>query len=391
MQARPLKIAYLCDRSPLDAQAYSGGNARIYRALRSHAGEVTILPAGWGLAEPLRRLVTRLPEPVEMRARWRLHLALGRAIAPRLRRELRQARYDVLFCAYSFQSLSGLALPYPMLTAFTSDAMPTLYKRSEIGRSFGSYFRPARLLDPLILKAERRILGSQDLLLWPAEWQKRQADALYGLAPARSLVVPWGGNGEDPGPPGPGPALAADAPVRFLFIGRDWQAKGGPLVFEVLERLRGAGLDARLAVVGCVPPLDPRHWLEVHPRLDRAIAGQRAIFTRLFRRAHFLFMASFESWGFAFCEAAAHGLPSLALRVGGVPVREGVNGHALEPGAGAAAFAAVIGGYLEAPERYRALRRSARREYEERLNWDVWGQSVARLLRARAGAASGAR
>ena len=36
--------------------------------------------------------------------------------------------------------------------------------------------------------------------------------------------------------------------------------------------------------------------------------------------------------------------------------------------------------YLENPEGYAALCRSSRKEYEDRLNWDSWGQTVADLL-----------
>ncbi len=377
-----LKIAYLCDFSPLNRNLYSGGNARIYDALSTHAGEVTILSNHWGLAEPLRRLMHALPDAINLRARWRLHLALGRIIARSVHAELKRDRYDVLFTAYSFQSLARVRPPYPMVTAFTSDATMTGYKRSEVGQSFGSYFAPARLLDPLVLAAERRIFRAQDLLLWPGEWQKQTADRLYGLSDAQSVVVPWGANIEDPGAGAP-VEIAPGAPLRLLFVGRDWWAKGGPLVAETVELLRARGVDARLTVVGCAPPLEAREWLTVHASLDKAVPEQLATFQGLLRAAHFMFMASFESWGFAFCEASAHGLPSLAYRVGGVPVRDGVNGYALAPGSGAAGFADIVQSCLADPAAYGALRRSARREYERNLNWDAWGARVAGLFRER--------
>lgn len=382
MSPEPLKIAYLCDASPLDRNLYSGGNARMYDALRAHGGAVTILSNHWGMAEPLRRLMHRLPDAINLRARWRLHLALGAVIARAVRGELARGRFDVLFTPYSFQSLAGLRLPYPMVTAFTSDATMTGYKRSEIGARFGSFFAPARLLDPLVLASERRIFRAQDLLLWPGAWQKQTADELYGLDDTQSLIVPWGGNIEDPGP-GAGVRISPEAPVRFLFVGRDWQAKGGPLVLETLRVLRARGIDARLDVVGCTPPLASPGWLTVHASLDKAVPAQLATFQALFRDAHFMFMASFESWGFAFCEAAAYGLPSLALRIGGVPVREGVNGHALAPGSNGEAFAAQVLRYLSDPTAYDALRVSARAEYEQNLNWDVWGARVMALFRTR--------
>ncbi len=382
MTGRPLKIAYLCDFSPKDRNLYSGGNARIYDALCKHAGEVHILSNRWGAAEPLRRLVHMMPEAINLRARWRLHLALGRIIAREVTRELARDRYDVLFGAYSFQSLFRLQPPYPMVTAFTADATPTTYKRSEIGQSYGSLVSASRLLDPLVLKAERSIFRSQDLLLWPAAWQKESADALYGLTDAQSQVVPWGANVDDPGPGTSYPEIGPGQEIRLLFIGRDWVAKGGPLVVDVLKTLLDRGRRASLSVVGCTPPAEYlRPEVTVYPSLDKARPDQLATFQRLFRGAHFLLMASFESWGFAYCEASAYGLPSLCLKTGGVPVFDGVNGHAFAVGTPAGGFADVVESYVADPPRYRELRHSARALYERELNWDSWGQATAELLR----------
>ncbi|MCP5037830.1 MAG: glycosyltransferase family 4 protein [Rhodobacteraceae bacterium] len=383
MENRRLKIAYLCDWTPLDRNLYSGGNARIYDALCEHVGEVTILPNSWGFAEPVRRLLHKMPDAINLRARWRLHLALGRIIAQGVRRELLRNRYDVLFTAYSFQSLARVKPPYPMVTAFTADATPTGYKRSEIGQSFDNYMSLSRLLDPLILEAERRIFSAQDLLLWPAEWQKQTADELFGLKNAQSVIVPWGANIDDPGAAAE-VSLDPKQPLNLLFIGRDWFAKGGPMVLEMTEKLRNDGVDARLSIVGCTPPVVlPGDWVQVTPSLDKAKPGDLAQLNALYRKAHFLVMASFESWGFAFCEASAYGLPSLCLKTGGIPVKDGVNGHALAPGSTSEDFAAVLHRYLSNPTAYSALRQTTRREFEAHLNWDAWAHRVSELLHER--------
>jgi glycosyltransferase involved in cell wall biosynthesis len=379
-----LKIAYLCDLSPLQSWTYSGGNARIYAALSRHVGDVTVLSPGWHALEWLRRALHAMPEAINIRARWRLHLLASRIIAAGVVRELALARYDLLFCAYSFHALAGLRLPYPMLRAFTSDATPSSYKGSEIGENFGSYLSVSRLFDPLILRAETRVLQANDLNLWPSVWQKQQADRLYGLSEDQSVLLPWGANIETPAPPKSQPVLAADKPLQLLFVGRDWQAKGGPLVTEVLKSLRTQGVDARLNVVGCVPP---EQYLSqpvtVFPSLDKSEPAEAALLAGLYAQSHFLVMPSFEAYGFAFCEASAHGLPSICLRIGGVPVVNGVNGFALPKGAGVSEIAGCIRGFLENPAAYDKLRVSSRAYFESDLNWDRWGQRVADLLRDR--------
>lgn len=384
VQAQTLKIAYLCDQDAEDRHSYSGGNARLVGTLRDHVGDVTVLSSGWHAAQPLRSAIEALPEALTIRARWRAHLAMARVIARGVEAELRAGHYDALFCAYSFQSLTALRLPYPMLQVFTSDATPTIYKQSEVGAAFGSYLRLSRLIDPLVQRAEQKVLQRCDLLFWPSFWMKSEADRLYDLSADRSVVIPWGANIGDPGPPGAMP-LHHGEPIRLLVLGRDWWGKGGPVAFETMQGLRAAGHDARLTVVGCVPPDEHRNaYVTVHGHLNKSIPEEHALFTASLNSAHFMVMASHESYGFAFCEASAYGLPSLCLNVGGVPVREGVNGHAFPAGTGGEGFVRCIERYLAAPASYAALRERTRLEYETRLNWRVWGESVrAHLLRAR--------
>ena len=121
----------------------------------------------------------------------------------------------------------------------------------------------------------------------------------------------------------------------------------------------------------------------VYRSLDKASPGQLAQVQSLLRQSHFMMMASMESWGFAFCEASAYGLPSLCLRAGGVPISDAINGHALPIGAEAAEFAAILRDYLDAPAAYQRLRQTSRQQYDNALNWDVWGQRVGQLLQDR--------
>ena len=380
MARKRLKIAYLSDFSPLDRNMYSGGNARIYDSLGANVGDVTILPNTWFAAEPLRRLIHATPNGVNMRVRWRLHLALAQVVAAGVQRNLRQDRYDVVFCAYSFQSLAGLTRPYPLVTAYTSDATNTIFRKSELGDWHKSSV-VGRAFDGWVEWHERRVMRAADLLLWPSDWIRTEANALYGLTPETSRVVPWGANIHRPPQKIVTPEIGRDRQVRLLLVGRDWYTKGGPKAFDTLNALRDEGVDAHLTVIGAVPP---QHHRNAHVtalgELDKSDPAKRAIFDRAMAEAHFMLMPSHESYGFAFCEASAHGLPALCHRVGGVPVRNGVNGHALPSGATHEDFARVVLQYLENPEGYAALCRSSRKEYEDRLNWDSWGQTVADLL-----------
>ncbi len=377
-----LKVAYLCDQSPMENWTYSGGNARLLRLVEKHIGPTTILSQKWHNVEFVRQALMRMPEAVMMRAQWRSHVFLSRLIAREIENELARDRYDVLFCPYSFHSLLNIRPPYPIVTVHSSDATPTAYKNSPVGAHFGSFFAPSRWLDPLVLKAEKKVFRSTDLLLWPSEWLKTEADALYGLSDEQSHWIPWGANAE----PQQREHLNFDltiekATVQLLLVGRDWIAKGGPLTVAVLDELTNRGFKAHLSVVGCEPPEeDRRSNMTVVGYLDRNKQSDKAQFEQLMLSSHFLLMPSYESYGFAFAEASAYAMPSLVLRVGGVPIVDGINGHALPENATAAEFADRIQSYISGQADYQQLRRTSRQYFEERLNWDAWGRAASALI-----------
>jgi glycosyltransferase involved in cell wall biosynthesis len=89
-----------------------------------------------------------------------------------------------------------------------------------------------------------------------------------------------------------------------------------------------------------------------------------------------------DFFGIVFSEASAYGLPSVSTDTGGVSgaVRDGVNGLLLPISAGPDDYANAITKLFSDEASYRDLARSARAEYESRLNWDAWGATVSNLI-----------
>lgn len=90
----------------------------------------------------------------------------------------------------------------------------------------------------------------------------------------------------------------------------------------------------------------------------------------------------FDAFGIVFCEASAYGVPSIAANVGGVsrPIRGGKNGFLLSPNATPEDYAEKIKSVFRDKESYIELRKSSRKEYETRLNWNVWREKVNEIL-----------
>jgi len=61
--------------------------------------------------------------------------------------------------------------------------------------------------------------------------------------------------------------------------------------------------------------------------VDKASADGYAMLNKPLEESHFMILPTFaEAYGIVFCEASSFGLPSIALKRGGVPVKDHVNG-----------------------------------------------------------------
>jgi glycosyltransferase involved in cell wall biosynthesis len=227
---------------------------------------------------------------------------------------------------------------------------------------------------------EQRAINRAAAIVYTSEWAADSAREDYGASASKVFVVPFGANLPD----APDPALADKRtltnPLRLLFLGKEWQRKGGSLVLETVAELRRRGVETHLVIAGCTPP-DAQNCdgVEVIPYLDKTFAADRQRMHELWRDSHLFFMPTrAEAFGMVFCEAAAYGLPTVTTAVGGVPsaVAAGESGLVLPLEATATDYANELCQLLTNPDDYRALARGARRRYEQVLNWSVWGKRV---------------
>jgi glycosyltransferase involved in cell wall biosynthesis len=232
-------------------------------------------------------------------------------------------------------------------------------------------------------KLEGDVLRRAALAVYPTQWAAQQAVAHYGLAPERVAVIPFGANfgrlNQAADVHSWIEARAASRPIRLLFVGSEWARKGGDLVIATADWLAARGTEVAVDLVGCRVPYRyrDRPYLAAHGRLRPHLPEERAQLTRLFQRAHLLFVPSrAEAYGMTFCEANAFGLPALTTATGGITevVQHGVNGAAFPVAAGPEHYGAWIRDALD-PERYTALAHASFLQFTQRLNWNAYGRA----------------
>ena len=299
---------------------------------------------------------------------------LARIKARMIRRHLRD--YD---------GIDALLMPVgSTLLPFLKTDIPVIYVSDATLPLITDYYnRYAHFSSPTRRRAvalERAALRRVDLGVFPTRWAADSARDDLGLPQERILVAPFGPNISDP--PARDDVLRPReaGPTRLLFCAVEWERKGGPVVLDMMERLRGAGRDVELTIVGVVPPGDGvPAGVTVVPYLDKRDPDEARRFREIFAQADlFVMPTQAECFGMVFCEAAAYATPSLATRTGGVPevVRDGETGILLPPGADGAAYAAEVAALIDDPDRLQKLRLAVRKDYDDRLNWAAWARDV---------------
>ncbi len=376
-QKRP-RIAYLTLNDPRDRRSWSGVHYHMAQALEKHCGQLTyigpIKPAGFILEKFASRAFHRLT------GRTYLHThsgSLARRVARIAEQRMAGEKFDLIFAPAGSVAIAELRTSSPIV--YLSDT--TFRLMTGYSEFSGLLERSAQEADQI----ERRAIGKAELAIFSSSWASRSAIEHYQAPRKKVHVVPFGANLEDP--PTSETALARRAPrdnCRLLFVGVDWERKGGDIAFETLLALRRRGLAAELTVVGCTPPRNFAHKnMKIVPFLDKNKPNARQLLSRLYLDADFFLLPTrAECFGIVFCEANAFGLPAIATDTGGVSevVQNGVNGYLLPPSARGDEYARVIEDLYRDESRYSEMRVRSRAMFEERLNWDAWGNVVRRLL-----------
>jgi glycosyltransferase involved in cell wall biosynthesis len=169
------------------------------------------------------------------------------------------------------------------------------------------------------------------------------------------------------------PAIAAPAPATskvILFVGVEWDRKGGPWLVEAFRNLPGRHRDATLVIVGCAPTIRVPNCT-VHGRITLAEMD------RFYRHAAIFCMPTkAEPFGIAFIEAMAHAVATVAPRLGAMPdyIEHGVSGLLHRPG-DIDDIAAQLIWLLDHPDHRRAM---ATRGFDAVLpyRWENVGRSI---------------
>lgn len=372
-----MKIGYASRWDPLDKRSWSGTCYYTYQQLQQQ-GEVEIFQ--FKLPKLLQEWMTTQKS---INRRWfKKHTsveyldAYARYFSRQLTRALKQRPVDILFVPAS-----------PQLVAYVKTSIPIIYMTDATFQQLQGYYpnfsNLANYNRRQGIALDKKALVNAAHCLLASDWNKDSAIRDYGIAADAITVAPCGAN-IDLIPPADALVPYTDETFRLLFLGVEWDRKGGDIVLATFRMLQQKGLKVHLHIIGCVPPEDISGdaQITVIPFLDKNDPAQLEKLTTILAGTALLFLPTrAECAGVVFSEAAAWGVPSLSTDTGGVStyVQQEWNGRLLPMEAGPAEYAAVIESLYHDRDLFNQLKHSSRRYFEQTLDWNNWGKQFAAI------------
>jgi len=371
-RAQRLRVACVTTYDARDVNQWSGLGYYIGKTLERHVGDVTYIGTLRDPSTICDRIVrkayhtfARSDYSVERTER------VGKAYAREVESRMSGNTFDVIV------ALGTIPVAY-----MTSDVPLIVYADATFASMIGYYY--TRLSKASIVdghRMERTAYQRAARLVFASEWAAESAMRTYGIPSERVFVLPFGPNVTDI-PSRRELKKGVGDPLRLLFVGKDWERKGGSIAYAVLRRLNDHGVRAALYIVGCDPSEvkgDPR--VVVEPYLDKSNTRDAEVLRGLFTSADFfIFPTQQECFGVVICEAFAHGLPVLTNKTGGPSsiVAHEQNGFLAEKNS-VDEYVAFILGHLDR-KRHQRLRDEARHAYEMTFNWETTGKRMHRII-----------
>lgn len=178
------------------------------------------------------------------------------------------------------------------------------------------------------------------------------------------------------------PKKLSQKECNLLFVGVDWERKGGVVALKILQALIEKKLEVRLTVIGCVPPSgsDLNH-VRVIEKLDKDSAeGEREFVAILNQTDFFILPTLADCTPIVIAEAFSAGVPVLATNTGGIPslVSEGVNGFMFALG-DVQGYVQRIIQLINDPLQYEMISQNCIQSYSTTFNWQRWVEEFKRI------------
>lgn len=280
-----------------------------------------------------------------------------------LRREIRALLEPLRpLLAFTFQTQALFDASLPGLPHF-------LYTdHTHLANLYYPTFDRSTLLPTAWTDLEKEIYLHATLNLTMSTHVGRSMREHYGVPPNRLACVYAGSNTSST----PLPLENDDFQNQnILFVGVDWERKGGPILVRAFERVRRKFPRASLTIVGSSPPISVENCRILGRLPLEEVRRQYA------RASVFCLPTRVEPFGIAPLEAFLQKIPVVGTAIGALPdfIDDGVSGRLIPPD-DSEALAEALEELLQDPARCRMMGETGHAQIARRYNWDAVGQRM---------------
>lgn len=221
----------------------------------------------------------------------------------------------------------------------------------------------------------KKVFKAAKKIVTRSQWGRQSVINDYNIEPDKVKVVYPGVDVNKLTPPD----LATkerSKPFKILFIGNDFERKGGYDVLEVF--LASFAETAELHLMTNTEIESPHQNVVIH----KGISPYSREWLELYRQAHVFVMPTiFEGFGWVFIEAMSAGLPVIATNINAIPemVKEGETGFLIQPG-DRADLAAKLRILQENPALCRQMGEKGRKIVEQTFNVQTHCQTLENIF-----------
>lgn len=371
------KIGFLTSFDPLDKRKLSGVTYHLLRAVQRDLGDVEILGP-----MKTRRLLSGILNRIGKKFKRPYNLDHSIYMAFRyagfFNKKLKGKDLDFIIAPRSSTEIALIRTDIPILY-YSDTTFASLYNYYEWFSGFMALSEwEGNLIEKLAHKRSRWVV-------FTSQWAADSAIHTYHTNPEKVFVIPFGPNLDEIPERHEVLRIKENDVCKLLFLGVEWERKGGDIAFETLLELKKKGLRASLTVCGCTPPATVADDdLHVIPFINKNNFDEYKRFEAILKNHHFLILPTrAECFGVVFCEASAFAIPSITTDTGGIGgvVHNGVNGFRLPLNATGKEYASKIATIFNDYEKtYIPLAVSSRDFFESQLNWDTFSDKIRAVI-----------
>ncbi len=201
--------------------------------------------------------------------------------------------------------VGGLPHPSKFLFAHVEFSILTASNLRGFSKTYG-FSQSKDLYLQRAIEGERRFMEQCDVIWTNSDWT-HETFAHHQIPKEKFFIHPPVANISDPG------ELERDwSKPNVLFIGKDWNRKGGPQLLEAFINLKRKINNLSLTIIGCEPKVPQEKDIKVCGYLDKNNKDDAQIIKSELKKATLFCMPSeWESTGIVYMEAALFGLPSI--------------------------------------------------------------------------------